>query len=332
MDTAASSGAPTALINQHNYNDSQVAPPPGPPPLLTVQHVKQLCSQGHLSVELPAHLGAQYTTLFAHADDFFALPTSAKKSQYPPAQGTELGYISLEGEKEYLTFRHLASPSTTFEEATKTLWHDTAAYLHRILCDVSNSLDIGSDAWAPILDGCMTIPTSVEQSTPSLLRVFRYEPDAGIADPHRDLGLLTLCVGSGRGLQTFTDPVHSTEGTVFASEPQARGQGEGERGAEAGWSDAQGATVLIGDTLRALCTARVNSGVHRVVGNPLGRNSIVFALRSSTRWPIDLTRFGGWGEVESQELWDAIRSSRVNVNARKDVRESQKAKRVAANC
>ena len=72
-----------------------------------------------------------------------------------------------------------------------------------------------------------------------------------------------------------------------------------------------------------LSSGRFNAGDHRVVGNPEGRDSLVFALRPSLRHQIDLTAFGGQGTVSMQDLWDRITSGKVNVNAHKHIREQK---------
>jgi len=83
---------------------------------------------------------------------------------------------------------------------------------------------------------------------------------------------------------------------------------------------------LIGGALRILVGNRVRAGLHRVVANPGGRKSAIFALRPSLRHQIDLEKFGGGVNVGVKEFWENIKSSRYNVNAPKDMREQQKQK------
>ncbi len=131
------------------------------------------------------------------------------------------------------------------------------------------------------------------------MRLFRYEPGQGVSDPHRDLGLLTLCVCRGRGLQVWQ---------------------------QGGWQDAPAVTLVVGDTLRVLSSNRIPAGMHQVEATASGRSSIIFALRSSTRPVIDLAAFGGHGAIAARELWDAIRNRRVNVNMDKDARDKMRAR------
>ena len=274
-------------------------PPPHPPPILTDPQLLTLAHQGHLSITLPPSLAISYAELSTAASTFFDQPSAIKKSAYPASQGTELGYNHIDGEKEYISLRCVAVPGTHLDQLSKKVWQQTAALLHRILGDLSNALNIDQDAWAPIVNECLSMPIDLHESLPTLLRIFRYFPESGEAARHTDLGLLTLCVGSDRGLQVLDT---------------SRKQ----------WVDAEGPTILIGQTLRALAQNRLRAGVHRVVGNAKGRSSIVFAFRASTRHEIDLAVFGGEGTVYMSEMWKRIRASNWNVNAPQDVRERQK--------
>ena len=300
------------------------APPTAPPPYLSPTDLSKLATNGHLSLPIPSDLRDQYTQLFETARNFFSLPLEQKQSVYPsPPQSTEQGYTHIPNEKEYLTIRHNSQPSTPTpppeasdvkSEASPSLsdintqfpalWHATAHLLYRVLADLSTSLNMDIHAWEPLLDGCLSLPETEDDATPSLLRVFRYEPGSGEAERHRDLGLLTLCVCAGRGLQ------------VLGSDDQGQG-----------WKDAPEVTVLVGDSLWLLSCGRVKAGVHRVVANEEGRMSIVFALRMAVRHDVDTRPFGGEEVVRSKDLWEKIWRSRVNVNAQKDVREEQKRRR-----
>jgi len=137
--------------------------------------------------------------------------------------------------------------------------------------------------------------------TPTLLRMFSYLPATGIAEEHRDLGLLTLCVGTGKGLEVWEGP-----------EDNGR------------WIPAQGPCILAGRTLRYLSNGKIPAAMHRVVGNPDGRTSIVFALRPSTRGQVQLGPFGGWGYLQGWEIWDFIKDGVRNINATKDIQEMQR--------
>lgn len=198
-----------------------------------------------------------------------------------------------------MTLRSTVHPESDLEIRAAKVWQDTAAMLQRIMVDLARALDGPADIWDSLLDGCLTLPEKQEDITPSLLRLFRYFPGSGFAAQHVDLGFLTLCVGDGRGLQVLN-----------------RLKNE--------WIDAPGPTILVGETLRVLTCGMVQAGEHRVVENPNGRSSIVFALRPSLRNDIDLGNFGGEGVVPSRLFWDRIYNSKYNINATKEIRERQR--------
>jgi hypothetical protein len=266
---------------------------------------------------------------FAAADTFFRLPTADKGELYPgPVDNTELGYHHVPDEKQFVTFRYAAAAHSSPPDIEKLLgqtWHDVAHLLYRVLIDVGRFLGIDNAAWLPLVERSLTLPVGRPNITTSLLRVFRYEPNSGVADPHADLGLLTLCVGKGKGLQVWDLPVaDSTMASGGSNEPGAPASIEADR-----WRDAGEVTLLVGDTLRVLSNNRFISAKHRVVSNPCGRDSIVFALRPDLNTVLDLRLYGGEGLVPTKALWDRIRTGRVNVNAQKAVRE--KVRREAAD-
>ena len=326
-------------------------PPPGPPPLLSPAALHHLCTHGYGDLDLPQHLAAEYDTLLKSIDSFFAEPLTAKLPYRPGvgqlgppvnAGNTERGYTWLEGEKEYLTLRksmtHL--PAGIYAAAAP-VWHDTARLLHRILGDIGLYLGLpgGPQAWDRVVHDSLapgsgvydrTDPQNTKQvaghprdDPPSLLRLFRYEPGGGGAEQHHDLGLLTLCVCWGRGLQVSPRGAVTAPGVPGDTQPV--------------WVDAPKVTVMTGDTLHVLSQYRIPSALHRVVvdtGEAAaeaqqagGRRSIVFALRATTAGSIDLDAFGLPGSVGARELYDGIRCRRVNVNADRETRDAMRAAR-----
>lgn len=281
-------------------------PPQSPPPFLTEAQLHNLITQGHVGITLPPNLSTLCQELFHSSSEFFARPQAEKRADYPKAQVTELGFYEVANEKEFLTLRHKGPFSTALESSASHLWSQAGALLHRILFDIGRALQISEDAWNPIIEGCLDMPDSLENATSTLLRMLHYVPGTGIAETHSDMGLITLCVGAGKGLQAwqFDD---------------ADGSGE-----EGKWIDCERPTVLVGRTLRLLSAWRVRAGVHRVIGNPDGRDSIVFPLRMNTRNQIPLAPFGGWGSVAGKDLYGKVRNGRININAEKDIREKQR--------
>ncbi len=286
---------------------SSFAPPPHPPPLLTDSHIVSLAHDGHLALPLSNELTGLYSALSKAASDLFSTSPAAKAALYPSSEGTELGYTTIPSEKEYLTLRAAVHPDSGLERLAARVWHDTAALLQRILVDLARGLSLPDPhkAWDTIVDGCLDLPSSMAVSTPSLLRLFQYLPNSGLSDRHTDLGLLTLCVGAGTGLQVLARNGQKTE-----------------------FRDVDGPTIVIGETLRALSGNRVRAGVHRVVANPEGRSSIVFALRASLRHDVDMSFFGSEGILDTKEMWNKIKGSKVNINASHDVREKQRLDRM----
>ena len=281
-------------------------PPPQPPPLLTDEQLIFLSQQGHLQLQLSPSLLASYEHLATVSSSFFNQPLHVKMHDYPAADLTEKGYTRIEGEKEYITFRYATRPdSDELEQLARQVWQQTSTLLYRILEDLARAMGLTYGLWDSILDGCFSMPLNREEATPTLLRTFQYFPKSGTAEKHSDLGLLTLCVGFGKGLQVLLRGFNSPD--------------------SAEWIDVQGPTILVGQVLRTLSGNRLRAGLHRVVGNPAGRQSIVFALRPSLRHDqTNLGAFGGEGTLSMSKLWTKIRGSRFNINAQKQVRAEQK--------
>ncbi|KAL8998313.1 MAG: hypothetical protein Q9169_002627 [Polycauliona sp. 2 TL-2023] len=281
---------------------SSFSPPDHPPPILDHDQVFHLARTGYLLLESSPNLHACLQDLLQLIRELFKQPTSFKETQFPSAQGTELGYYLVENEKEYLTFRHQYSGdfAKALSLAASRFWSVAASFLYRILCDLSIALDIPLPVWDPLLDGCLTMPASRSESTPSLLRLFDYLPNTGAAEMHTDTGFLTLCIGTAPGLQA---KIPDAEWLDVGTQP----------------------TILVGKTLQWLSNGRVQAGLHRVVPNMAGRQSVVLALRPSLRHPkLDLTPFGEPSVVDVVDVWNGIRGSVFNVNAQTKIREEQK--------
>lgn len=288
------------LLMADNDDSDDFAPPPGPPPILTLEQLRHVCRYGWLSYDLPTTLDEQLSQLSRLGSDFFNQDTEQKQRLYPASHGTESGYYHVEGEKEYLTLRRHVHPNISLETSAAQAWHAIAQVLHRILIDLSRVSDLHPSIWDSMLEGSLSYPgpqTDLNDVI-TLMRIFRYYPTSGVADPHTDLGLLTLCVGDGTGLEV-RDTAHS-------------------------WRPAARATILVGETLRKLSSGVIRAGLHRVVGNPEGRGSIVFALRPNLSGHVDLSSFGGEGVVETREFYMDIKGAKYNVNAKHELRDKQR--------
>ncbi|KAI4128675.1 MAG: hypothetical protein LQ338_002621 [Usnochroma carphineum] len=293
-------------------------PPSHPPPILNEEQVLQLAQTGSLPLDLPPPLSSAVEELFNLSHNFFTLPPSTKETHYPAAEGTELGYYHIPNEKEYLTYRHhplsTLPPQSSLDSACSRFWSLAATFLHRILSDLSLALDIPLSAWSPLLDGCLSMPSSQQATTPTLLRLFNYFPASGAAERHTDTGLLTLCIGTAPGLEVWCPDPNPNPGPSSPT-PQA-----------ASWTSLHPRPViLVGKTLQWLSNGRLHAGLHRVIAAPEGRQSIVFALRPSLRRRyFDLSAFGESRVVDLVGVWAQIRGSVFNVNAQRGIREGQK--------
>ena len=304
--------------------DLVCASPPGPPPLLSVDQMLHLARQGWLSHMLPEDLVDTVTELFTKSANFFVLQNDEKAKLYPAKSLTEFGYYPVPTEKEYITFRcriHTAADSIAecipqlkpLEDIASKAWRQCGLLLLRLLCDLARWSGLHPHVWNDILDGTLTMPETEDQATSTLLRLFRYLPETGIAESHADLGLLTICIGDRGGLEVL-DRMQSTTDKPIWIDPA---------------SNSRTATILIGRSLKALSGDTFNTGVHRVIGNPQGRQSIVFALRPSTRHDVDLSLFGGEGRMGATEFWEYIKAGIVNINMDKNSREAQRARKRA---
>lgn len=288
--------------------EADFKPPSEPPPLLSKDQLLHLTQNGWLFLPLSDGLQQQVVSVSQAAALFFDKSQDEKASVYPASHGTEHGYYYVEGEKEYITFRHAIHSNSALENEVVAVWSDAARLLHRILCDLARALDLPSSIWSDLTHDSLAFPQRAEsiKTTTTLLRLFRYFPTGGFATQHVDIGLLTLCVGDGKGLQVLD---------LSRRPPE--------------WIDVRGPTILLGETLRVLFGKAMRSGLHRVVPNPDGRSSMVFALRPSLNQPLDLSSFGGEGFADTKQLWEKLKASKFNINATKDVREQQREKRRA---
>lgn len=256
-----------------------------------------------------------------------------------------------------------ASPPTSsspqgpldFQNEVPVLWNATSTILHRILCDISRVSNLPCWIWDDLLDdGALTMAENREHMSNTLLRLFRYFPSRDApdgdnnddcsgetketakvvcsAEQHTDLGILTLCIGQGQGLQVLAPP----------SSPPSPTSSSSTSSTERIWIDVPpGPIILTGGTLSYLSNGLLRPGLHRVVGNPDGRQSIIFALRPSLKHRIDLSIFDGGARrladgpndtfQDMKEFWMGIKSGKINVNARVDIREEQRRRQRARN-
>lgn len=171
---------------------------------------------------------------------------------------------------------------------------------------------------------CARMQEREEEKTSTMLRLFRYEGQEAkeVAEPHADLGLLSVVVGDVPGLEVWDGAVW------FAVEKEVRDSGM------------KGASLLVGRQLERLSNGRYPAGGHRVVayGNKSEgwtgyRFSIVFVLRAHNPVVIESDDLetevtGKWAEPvhgkRAGDLYAEIRSSHFNINAAKEERARQR--------
>ncbi|KYG49492.1 hypothetical protein M433DRAFT_140012 [Acidomyces richmondensis BFW] len=278
-------------------------PPAGPPPLLTYEQMHHLAFQGWLLIDLQPQLSNAIKQMSEAATAFFDKDIEEKRKLYPPSRGTECGFYHVPDEKEYITLRFSVHPESELETHARHVWKQAGMLLYRILVDISRAAGYDLRIWDHLVHESLSLSEHHVDldDVITLLRLFRYYPTSGVAEKHVDVGLLTLCVGEGKGLQLLD-----------------RSQ------SPAYWVDATGPVILVADTTRALMRNQVRAGVHRVIGNPQGRTSTVFALRPCLKYPTDLSTFGGRGEVDTRAYFYKIKGAKYNINATNSIRNQQR--------
>jgi isopenicillin N synthase-like dioxygenase len=162
-----------------------------------------------------------------------------------------------------------------------------------------------------------------------MLRLFRYEGwDAKVvAEPHSDLGLLSVVVGNVPGLEVW-------DGHAWFDVEREMQRAE-----------MQGASLLVGRQLERLSNGRYSAGGHRVVSYGAAkpaetqdaekryRFSIVFVLRAHEPVVINSDELetevtGKWDEplkgTTAGKMYDEIRGRHYNINIGVEEREKQR--------
>jgi hypothetical protein len=282
----------------------------------------------------PHPLQLAYESLFHASQAFFNLPND-QKNQWKHKLGSEEGWSSIPGEKEFITLRSLEYCPDVLREPAKRYWDLMGSYLESALGRIGTSLAMGDDELKRFVRPCGSMQDTDALKTATMLRLFRYEgwEPKIVAEPHADLGLLSVVVGNVPGLEVW----------------DGHGWFDVEREVER--SSMRGASLLVGRQLEKLSNGRYNAGGHRVVsyGAPKPdaqqsssepqekryRFSIVFVLRAHGPVIIDSdaleTRVTGkWKEpmkgVTAGKLYEEIRGRHFNINIGVEEREKQRRK------
>jgi isopenicillin N synthase-like dioxygenase len=122
-------------------------------------------------------------------------------------QTSEEGFSVVEGEKSMITIRKSCNTPEVLLSATEECWTASGKLLSEIMHHISLSLGMESNRFEDMVTPCCNLPENERVAT--LLRMFRYtRPSEGeepriVAESHRDLGLLTIVVGSSAGLEVL---------------------------------------------------------------------------------------------------------------------------------
>ncbi|KAF1830072.1 Clavaminate synthase-like protein [Decorospora gaudefroyi] len=313
-----------------------------PLPLVLPEHQQTLSTLGWTTVTfpssqefqapaLPSHpLQTAYKDLFAASQAFFALPDS-EKQQWKHKLGSEEGWSKIPGEKEFIALRTLEYCPEVLRGPATIYWHLVGAHCAKTLGRVSASIGLPDEALTRFVGPCGSMPDSDADKTATMLRLFRYEGwDAKVvAEPHGDLGLLSVVVGNVPGLEVWD---------AYDWFPVEKVVEEAGR---------KGATLLVGRQLERLSNGRYPAGGHRVVaygsasdpasvpGERQFRYSIVFVLRAHEPVVIDSDSLetevtGKWGYplhgITAGQLYKQINGMHFNINIGVEEREKQRRK------
>lgn len=346
-------------------------PPPGPPPpaaylppplriaefpLLSPANVHSLSTLGFTTFPIKerAALYQAASSLFELSKQFFSQPQS-DKGQFivkdANAQGSEEGWSRVVGEKELLTLRRSgAMCPTALNDTVRSLWEECGQLMTEVIRGIERSLDLPPHSLDPVVIPECTMPQAGADRVETLLRMFRYErrseeeeavsynSELGkgrlVAEPHRDLGILSLVIGSSPGLEVWNTSVGNW---IPIEQPPYITSSPGELTA----------TLLVGETLTQLTNGRYFPGRHRVFvpsfkppsiaeapnSHSQYRYSLVFALRPHSSAVISTAsltspitgphRFPMEG-VKAGDLFAKIARSHWNINTGKKEREAQR--------
>ncbi|KAH7384162.1 hypothetical protein DE146DRAFT_668005 [Phaeosphaeria sp. MPI-PUGE-AT-0046c] len=294
----------------------------------------------------PHPLQLAYESLFAASEAFFALPSS-QKSQWKHKLGTEEGWSSVPGEKEFITLRSLEYCPDILREPAKTYWDLMGMYLCTTLSRIGTSLGLNDDELTRFVGPCATMQETDALKTATMIRLFRYEgwEEKVVAEPHCDLGLLSVVVGNVPGLEVWDG--HDW----FDVEREVQRAGM------------KGASMLVGRQLELMSNGRYGAGGHRVVSYGVPklqttteksaseasgkqmegskgteqeeryRYSIVFVLRTHDPIMVDSEKLetsitGKWEtpmkDITAGKMYEEIRGKHFNINIGIEEREKQR--------
>ncbi|TVY20305.1 hypothetical protein LARI1_G000812 [Lachnellula arida] len=177
--------------------------------LVLPEHQFALADQGwtKITYQAPVEKDVLYScaqALFQASKSFFDLPT-AQKHVFKTKEGSEEGWNFVEGEKEFITLRSLDNTPPELLEAAEAFWAVAGDLLNDQLGRIAESLELPAEALDVYSKPCSRLTMD---KTATMLRLFRYEgfekdQTKTVAEPHRDLGLLSLVIGDKPGLEVW---------------------------------------------------------------------------------------------------------------------------------
>lgn len=342
-----SKDAPKHTEPQEALIDTRQPLVPAPLPLVLPEHQQALANLGwttitfpqsapvDLSEGLPAPgphpLQSAFEALFSASQAFFAQPAE-EKARWKHKLRSEEGWSSIPGEKEFITLRSLEYCPGILRAPAKRYWDLMGAHLENTLSRIATSIglpepDDSTKGLKQFVGPCAQMQAKDEEKTGTMLRLFRYEgwEAKEVAEPHADLGLLSVVVGNVPGLEVWDGE------KWFEVEKEVEKTGM------------KGASLLAGRQLERLSNGRYPAGGHRVVSYgdstvgggeaPKYRFSIVFVLRAHE--PVVLNSYeletmitGKWPEavqgITAGELYAQIRGAHFNINISQEERDRQR--------
>jgi isopenicillin N synthase-like dioxygenase len=333
--------------------EQEFAPPPGPPPgqalpihklelpLILPIHRFNLPAQGWTTVTLSQSefrgklIQDNVQSLFAAGKSFFDREEEYKAQFSPGVDTSEEGWSSIPGEKQFITIRTTKLLPEELREAVHAAWENIGDLLNDMLKSIAESIELQPDALTRFSEPCIKLQ---DVKTATMLRIFRYESwdDKIVAEPHKDLGLLSFVAGNSPGLEVWN-------GLRQSFWP-----------IEKSYKDLSTAgTVLVGRQLQGLSNGRYAPGAHLVRSYPKPKSflrrsssqvgkkfrySIVFVLRAHESVRIDVSSLTSpiiganttlKNGTTAGQWFNSIRTSHYNINTGIKNREQQKQQMLA---
>lgn len=335
--TSLSQDTPSSEKPATTQDQEEYLPPPGPPPppalipvelpLILPQHRYNLADQGWSTVTFDEenYIYQSLQRLFDASEAFFNQPVE-EKEKYLSKFGSEEGWSSIPGEKEFITLRQIWFTPDVLKEPAAAAWANVGKLLNEYLALIAESLELPPEVFTSFSEPCTKLDG---ERRATMMRLFRYENHEPkvVAEPHNDLGLLSLVIGDIPGLECWNKYTQS----FFPVERSYSGPA---------------ASVLVGRQLQRFSNKRYIPGGHLVrsyddVRDRKYRFSIVFVLRA--HWPVVVdtdkmtSRITGPHEVPikgetAQELFAKIRNAHYNINTNIKERDEQKQKLRDVKC